>query len=64
MGFLQQFHLVINYKKGRKNKLVDMLSRLPTSNIRALGTMMHMDPSTHDAYKDAYIEYEDFKEVL
>jgi hypothetical protein len=27
MGFLQQFHLVIKYKKGVFNKVVDMLSR-------------------------------------
>jgi hypothetical protein len=27
MGFLQQFHLVIRYKKGIYNKVVDMLSR-------------------------------------
>jgi hypothetical protein len=26
MGFLQQFHLVIKYKKGSTNKLADMLS--------------------------------------
>jgi hypothetical protein len=29
MGFLQQFHLVIKYKKGTSNKVVDMLSRPP-----------------------------------
>jgi hypothetical protein len=27
MGFLQQFHLAIRYKKGIFNKFVDMLSR-------------------------------------
>ena len=27
MGFLQQFHLVINYKKGIFNKVADVLSR-------------------------------------
>jgi hypothetical protein len=64
MGFLQQFHLVIKYKKGSTNKLADMLSRPPTSKITALGTLMHMDPFTHDAYKEAYTEDEDFKEVF
>jgi hypothetical protein len=29
MGFLQQFHLVIKYKKGTSNKVDDMLSRPP-----------------------------------
>jgi hypothetical protein len=38
-------------KKGNINKLVDILSRTPSSNIITLGTLMHMDPFTHDAYK-------------
>jgi len=63
MGFLQQFHLVIKYKKGNANKLVDMLSRPPTSKNITLGTLMHMEPFTHDAYIEAYLEDEDFKEV-
>jgi hypothetical protein len=63
-GFLQQFHLVIKYKKGNTNRLEDMLSRPPTSKIISLGTLMHMDPFTHDAYREAYIEDEDFKEVF
>jgi hypothetical protein len=41
-----------------------MLSRPPTSNITTLGTLMHMDPLTHDAYKETYTEDEDFKEVF
>jgi hypothetical protein len=36
MGFLQQFHLVIKYKKVRKNKVADILSRPPTYNITSL----------------------------
>ena len=64
MGLLQQFNLFINYKKGSVKNLVDMLSWPSTSNITTLATMMHMDPFTHDAYKEEYIEYEDFKEVL
>ena len=46
------------------NKLVDILPRPPKSNITALGTLMHMDPFTCDAYKYAYEECEDFKEVF
>jgi hypothetical protein len=53
MGFLQQFHLVIKYKKGITNKLKNMLLRPPTSKITALGTLMHMEPFTHDAFKEA-----------
>jgi hypothetical protein len=41
-----------------------MISQPPTSNITALGTLMHMEPFTHDAYKEAYTEDEDFKEVF
>ena len=32
MGFLQQFHVVIKYKKGIHNKVADMLSRPPTNS--------------------------------
>ena len=62
-GFLQQFHLVIKYKKGSTNRLADMLSRPPTSKITSLGTLMHMDPFTRDTYRETYLEDEDFKEV-
>jgi hypothetical protein len=55
MGFLQKFHPVIKYKKENKIKLEDMLSRPPTTNITTLGTLMHMDPFTYDAYVKAYI---------
>jgi hypothetical protein len=40
--------------------LENMLLRPSTSNITTLGTLMHMEPFTHDAY----IEDEDFKEVF
>ena len=54
---------MIKYKKGSTNKLPDILSRPPTSNIIDLATLMHMDPFTHDAYREAYSKDEDFKEV-
>jgi len=63
MGFLQQFYLVIKYKKGNTKNLADILSRPPTLNITALGPLMHMDPFTHDAYREAYSKDEDFKDV-
>jgi hypothetical protein len=64
MGFLQQFHLVINYKNGSTNSLVDMLSSIPTSKITTLGNLMHMEPFTRDPYREEYIEDEEFKEVV
>jgi hypothetical protein len=64
MGFLQQFDLVIKYKKDSTHKLADMISIPPTSNIITLVTLMHMDHFTHDAYREEYTKYEDFKEVF
>jgi len=32
--------------------------------IIAFGTIMHMEPFTHDAYRDTYTEDEHFKEVF
>jgi hypothetical protein len=64
MDFLQLFHLIINYKKGITNKLEDMILRPPTTNIIALGTLMHMEPFTHDAYREAYTKYEEFKKLF
>jgi hypothetical protein len=62
--FLQEFRLVITYKKSSTNKLTYILSRPPTNNIIDFETLIHMDPFTHDEYKEAYIEYENFKEVF
>ena len=64
MGCLQQFHLVINYKKGNTKKLSNMLSRPPTSKLTTLGNFMQMESFTHDAYKEAYLEDQDFREVF
>jgi len=41
-----------------------MLSRPPTSKIITFRTLMHMNPFTHDAYKNAYTKDEEFKEVF
>jgi hypothetical protein len=64
MWFLQQFHLVIKYKKGSTKKLVDMLLNLATFKIIDLETLMHMHPFIHDSYKEAHTEDEEFKEVF
>jgi hypothetical protein len=53
MGFLQQFYLVIKYKKGTSNKLVDMLSRPPIAASLS-----------HDSYVEQYVVDEYFKEVF
>jgi hypothetical protein len=44
--------------------LENLLSSPPTSKITYLVNLMHMDPFTHDAYIEEYIEDEDFKEVF
>ena len=43
MGFLQQFHLVIRYKNGIHNKVVDMLSRpiINASTILKHNSVLH-----------------------
>jgi hypothetical protein len=59
MGFLQQFHLVIKYKKGTSNKVTNMLSRPPI-----VASIILKDTSlSHDIYVEQYANDEDFKEV-
>jgi hypothetical protein len=59
VGFLQQFHLVIKYKKGTSNKVVDMLSRHPiVASIILKNTSL-----SHDIYVEQYAIDEDFKEL-
>jgi hypothetical protein len=48
MGFLQQFHLVIKYKKGTSNKVADILSRPPISASIIL--------KNNSLYHDSYVE--------
>jgi hypothetical protein len=59
MGSLQQFHLVVRYKKGIYNKFVDMISRPIISDSVIL---MH-NPTMHDSYVERYALDVDFKEV-
>jgi hypothetical protein len=63
MTYLQQFNLVIMYKKGAQNKLADMLSRPPVTSI-CLSIVMEVQPSMHDDYKQLYAEDSDFSEVV
>jgi hypothetical protein len=57
MGFLKQFHLVIEYKKGTSNKVVDMLSR----NAIASSIILKNTSLSHDRYIEKYSIDEDFK---
>ena len=59
MGFLQQFHLVIKYKKGTSNKVADMLFRPAiVASIILKNTSL-----SHDSYVEQYAIDEYFKEV-
>lgn len=55
---------MIKYKKGNISKLDDILLRPPKSKISNLGTLMHMDPFSYDAYRETYSKDEDLKEEL
>jgi hypothetical protein len=59
MGFLQQFHLVIKYKKGTSNKVVDMRYRHPI----VVSIILNNTSLSHDSYVEQYAIDEDFKEV-
>ena len=51
LGFLQQFHLVIRYKKGIFNKFANMLSR----PIISVSTLLKIDSTVHESY-DVYFQ--------
>lgn len=59
MGFLQQFHLVIRYKKGIHNKFVDMFSR-PIINASII---LKHNSVLHESYIKQYAQDIDFKDV-
>jgi hypothetical protein len=59
MGFIQQFHLVIRYKKGIYNKVVDMLSR----PIISASVILKHSPIMHESYVEQYALDTDFNEV-
>lgn len=41
MGFLQQFHLIIKYKKWTTNELDDFISKKQAPKIRDVGATMY-----------------------
>ena len=59
MGFLQQFHLVINYKKGTSNKVADMLSHPPI----ATSIIFHNASLSFKSYVEKYSNDDDFKAI-
>ena len=59
MGFLQQFHLVIKYKKGTSNKVADMLSRPPI----VASIVLKNASLSHESYIEQYATDDDFKEI-
>ena len=59
MGFLQQFHLVIRYKKGIYNKVADMLSR-PIVNSTII---LKNNSVMHESYIEKYAYDSHFQDV-
>ena len=59
MGFLQQFHLVIKYKKGINNKVVDMLT-IPSLNASII---LQNSSLAHESYIEQYVRDSDFMDV-
>ena len=57
MGFLQQFHLIIKYKKEILNKFVYMISRPP----KIAFIVIQQTPLVHASYVKRYNKDEYFK---
>ena len=60
MGFLQQFHLVIKYKKGSHNKVADILSRPPIQNALIILQNISM---VHQSFQEQYANDENFEDI-
>ncbi|TXG50795.1 hypothetical protein EZV62_023319 [Acer yangbiense] len=60
MSYLQQFNIVIKYKKGVTNKLADMLSRPPTPVSSTLLVAMQIQPMVPSEYATRYDTDPDF----
>ena len=58
---LQQFHLVIKYKKGTQNKIADMLTHPP---ITTVGVILQNSSLMHDGYKEQYGDNCDFQDIF
>ena len=59
MGFIQEFHLVIRYKKGNFNKVADILSR----PIISASTLLKKYSVVHESWIEQYAHDIDFRDV-
>ena len=63
LGFLQQFHLLIKYKKWATNKIACMLSGPLLNKIAEIGVIMQLEPLTCDLISEDCEGDEDFKGI-
>jgi hypothetical protein len=59
MGILEQFHLVIKFKKSTSNKVSDMLPRPPI----VASIILNNNYLSHDSYVEKYAIDGYFKEI-
>ena len=62
MGFSQQFHLIIKYKKGTQNKITNMFSRPPITTINT-SIVLQQIPLACSIYIEQCAKEEYFKYV-
>lgn len=53
---MEQFNLVIKYRKDTVTKLENIFSRSPILKITSLRATMHMDTFIYEAYKEEYAQ--------
>ena len=58
-SYIQQFHLVIRYKKGTLNKLADLLNRSPTIVL----SILEVRCTNYDTWKDQYATDSEFQKI-
>ena len=58
-SYIQQFHLVIRYKKGTSNKMVDLLSQPPTTVL----SILEVRCTNYDTWKDQYATDLEFQKI-
>ena len=58
-SYIQQFHLVIKYKKGSSNKMADFLSIPPTTSL----AILEVRCASFDNWKEQYVTDSDFRRL-